>query len=121
MRTMYSVKRNLSFLVLLLLSTVLFAQPKKVVADKIAAVVGDRIILRSDIKNSVADMVRRGENLPPNAECMIMEQAVVSKVMMLQAEKDSLPVTDEDVESDLDNRIRSYCSIFHLSDATERR
>lgn len=116
---MYSVKRNLSFLVVLLLSTLLFAQPKKVVADKIAAVVGDRIILQSDIKNSVADMVRRGENLPPNAECMIMEQAVVSKVMMLQAEKDSLPVTDEDVEADLDNRIRSYINQFGTQEAVE--
>lgn len=119
MRTMYSVKRNLSFLVVLLLSTALFAQPKKVVADKIAAIVGDRIILQSDIKNSVADMVRRGENLPPNAECMIMEQAVVSKVMMLQAEKDSLPVTDEDVEADLDNRIRSYINQFGTQEAVE--
>ncbi len=89
------------------------------VADKIAAVVGDRIILQSDVRNSVADMARRGENLPPNAECMIMEQAVVSKVMMLQAEKDSLPVTEEDVEADLDNRIRSYVNQFGSQEAVE--
>lgn len=119
MRTMYSVKRNLSLFAVLLFSSALLAQPKKVVADKIAAVVGDRIILQSDIKNSVADMVRRGETLPPNAECMIMEQAVVSKVMMLQAEKDSLPVTDEDVEADLDNRIRSYINQFGTQEAVE--
>jgi peptidyl-prolyl cis-trans isomerase SurA len=116
---MYSVKRNLSLFAVLLCSSVLLAQPKKVVADKIAAVVGDRIILQSDVKNSVADMVRRGESLPPNAECIIMEQAVVSKVMMLQAEKDSLPVTDEDVEADLDNRIRSYISQFGTQEAVE--
>ena len=116
---MYSVKRNLSLFAVLLFSSALLAQPKKVVADKIAAVVGDRIILQSDIKNSVADMVRRGETLPPNAECMIMEQAVVSKVMMLQAEKDSLPVTDEDVEADLDNRIRSYINQFGTQEAVE--
>jgi peptidyl-prolyl cis-trans isomerase SurA len=67
----------------------------------------------------VADMARRGENLPPNAECMIMEQAVVSKVMMLQAEKDSLPVTEEDVEADLDNRIRSYVNQFGSQEAVE--
>ena len=119
MRTMYSVKRNLSLFAVLLFSSALLAQPKKVVADKIAAVVGDRIILQSDIKNSVADMVRRGETLPPNAECMIMEQAVVSKVMMLQAEKDSLPVTDEDVEADLENRIRSYINQFGTQEAVE--
>ena len=116
---MYSVKRKLSLFAVLLFSSALLAQPKKVVADKIAAVVGDRIILQSDIKNSVADMVRRGETLPPNAECMIMEQAVVSKVMMLQAEKDSLPVTDEDVEADLENRIRSYINQFGTQEAVE--
>jgi peptidyl-prolyl cis-trans isomerase SurA len=116
---MYSIKRNLSLFAVLLFSSALLAQPKKVVADKIAAVVGDRIILQSDIKNSVADMVRRGETLPPNAECMIMEQAVVSKVMMLQAEKDSLPVTDEDVEADLENRIRSYINQFGTQEAVE--
>lgn len=95
------------------------AQPKKVVADKIAAVVGDRIILLSDIKNSVADIARRGETIPPNAECMIMEQAVVSKVMMLQAQKDSLPVTDDEVEADLDNRVRTYINQFGSQEAVE--
>src|SRR5438874_13053513 len=38
-----------------------FAQPtqtKKIVADKIAAIVGDRIIMLSDVKNSIADYVR---------------------------------------------------------------
>ena len=116
---MYSVIRTFFLSSFILLAGVLCAQPKKVVADKIAAVVGDRIILQSDVRNSVADMARRGENLPPNAECMIMEQAVVSKVMMLQAEKDSLPVTEEDVEADLDNRIRSYINQFGSQEAVE--
>ena len=119
MGTMYSAIRTSFLFSLILLAGALCAQPKKVVADKIAAVVGDRIILQSDVKNSVADMARRGETLPPNAECMIMEQAVVSKVMMLQAEKDSLPVTDEDVEADLDNRIRSYINQFGSQEAVE--
>lgn len=97
-----------AFLVLVAVTAVGQPQAKKVVADKISAIVGDRIILQSDIKNSVSDMLRRGENLPDNAECLLMEQAIISKVLMLQAEKDSLPVTDEEVEADLDNRIRSY-------------
>ena len=84
------------------------AQPKKVVADKIIAIVGDRIILQSDIKNSIADINRQGGTVPDNAECLITEQAIVSKVLMLQAEKDSLPVTDEEVEAELDQRIRYY-------------
>ena len=79
-------------------------QPKKAVADKIIAVVGDRIILYSDIKNSILDIQRQGGAVPPDAECMIAEQAIVSKVLMLQAEKDSLPVTDEEVEAELDTK-----------------
>jgi peptidyl-prolyl cis-trans isomerase SurA len=94
-------------------------QSAKVVADKIAAIVGDRIILQSDIKNSIADIIRQGGEVPPNAECMMMDQAIVSKVLMLQAQKDSLPVTDEDVEADLDNRIRQYINQLGSQQALE--
>src|SRR5688572_13337310 len=84
------------------------AQPQKAVADKIVAVVGDRIILQSDIRNSIEDARRQGSQIPDGAECMLMEQALVSKVLMLQAEKDSLPVTDEDVEAQLDQQVRYF-------------
>lgn len=83
-------------------------QAVKVVADKIVAVVGDRIILQSDIKNSIEDARRQGSTVPEGAECVLMEQALISKVLMLQAEKDSLPVSDEDVEAELDQRIRHF-------------
>ena len=43
-----------------LLGTIAFAQPVKVVADKIIAVVGDKVILKSDIDNTVSDMQRQG-------------------------------------------------------------
>lgn len=88
------------------------AQPKRAVADKIIGIVGDRIILLSEIRNSLADIARQGGQIPDNGECLLMEQAIISKVLMLQAEKDSLPVTDEEVEADLDNRIRVYINQF---------
>lgn len=95
------------------------AQPKKVVADKIIAIVGDKIILLSEIKNSIADIVRQGGTIPENGECLLMEQAIISKVLMLQAQKDSLPVTDEEVEADLDNRIRVYIRQFGTKEDLE--
>lgn len=105
----------------LLVSVAASAQPqaRKVVADKIAAIVGDRIILQSDIKNSLADIARQGGAIPENGECVLMEQAIISKVLMLQAEKDSLPVTDEEVEADLDNRIRTYINQLGSQEALE--
>ena len=95
------------------------AQAKKIVADKIAAIVGDRIILQSDITNSILDIARQGGTVPDNAACLLMEQAIVSKVLMLQAEKDSLPVTDEEVEAELDQKIRYYINQLGSKEALE--
>lgn len=95
------------------------AQSAKVVADKILGIVGDRIILYSDIKNTIADAERNGDSIPDNAHCYLLEQALVSKVLMLQAEKDSLPVTDDEVEADLENRIRRYINVYGSQEALE--
>lgn len=97
----------------------LCSQPAKVVADKIVGVVGDRIILYSDIQNAIADAARNNRPIPDNAPCVLMEQAFVSKVLMLQAEKDSLPVSEEEVEADLENRIRQYINIYGTQEVLE--
>jgi peptidyl-prolyl cis-trans isomerase SurA len=95
-------------------------QPKRVLADKIVAVIGDKIVLKSDIDNSISDMQRQGMELPANAWCLTLEQAMGIKALVLQAEKDSLPITDEEVEVDIDNRIRSYINQFGSKDELER-
>jgi peptidyl-prolyl cis-trans isomerase SurA len=96
------------------------AQPRKVVADKILGIVGDRIILYSDIQNSMADIQRQGGTVPDNAHCSILEQALISKVLMLQAEKDSLVVTSEEVEAELDQRVRYFISQYGTQEAVEQ-
>ncbi|MEJ7684979.1 MAG: hypothetical protein WKG06_45465 [Segetibacter sp.] len=45
------------------ISAAIYAQPKKVIADKIVAQVGDKIILRSDIYNSIQDAQRQGTTI----------------------------------------------------------
>jgi peptidyl-prolyl cis-trans isomerase SurA len=117
---MLYTKRILTVICLLLVGALAAkAQPRKAVVDKIVAVVGDRIILFSDIRNSIEDAKRQGGTVPDNADCMLMEQALVSKVLMLQAEKDSLPVTDEEVEAELDQRIRYFVNQLGTREALE--
>jgi peptidyl-prolyl cis-trans isomerase SurA len=94
-------------------------QSAKVIADKILAIVGDRIILYSDIQNTISDAIRNGNQVPDNAQCVLMEQALISKVLMLQAEKDSLPISDEEIEADLENRIRKYINAYGTQEALE--
>jgi peptidyl-prolyl cis-trans isomerase SurA len=111
-------------LFLFLISTFSFfisiAQPQRVIADKIIAVVGDKVVLKSDIENNMNDMQRQGMELPENAKCLILEQALGVKALVLQAEKDSLPVSDEEIETDIDNQIRGFINQYGSKDELER-
>ena len=95
-------------------------QPKKIIADKIIAVVGNKVILKSDIDNSLIDMQRQNIEIPQNARCQMLEQAMGIKALVLQAEKDSLPVTDEEVETIIDNKIRQFIGQFGSKDELEK-
>lgn len=99
--------------------TAAFAQPKKLVADKIIAVVGDKIVLKSDIDNSIQDMERQGMEVPANARCLTLEQAMGIKALVLQAEKDSLPVTEEEIAADIDNQIRYFIGAYGTKEKLE--
>jgi peptidyl-prolyl cis-trans isomerase SurA len=95
------------------------SQTKKVVADKIIGKVGDRIILKSDIANAIADIQRNGGEVPPNPDCLLMEGELIKKALVLQAEKDSLVVEDAEIEAEIDNRIRYFMRMYGGKEAVE--
>lgn len=97
-----------------------FAQTKKVVADKIIATVGDKIILKSEIDNSLSDMQRQGIDIPANGKCLLLEQALGLKALVLQAEIDSIPVSEEEVEADIDNKIRYFVNQYGSKEVVEQ-
>jgi peptidyl-prolyl cis-trans isomerase SurA len=114
------MKKSVFTLFFVAITFTLFAQTKKVVADKIIATVGDKIILKSDIDNSIHDMERQNIDIPPNANCLLLEQALGLKALVVQAEKDSIPVSDEEVEADIDNQIRYFINQYGSKDIVEQ-
>jgi peptidyl-prolyl cis-trans isomerase SurA len=106
------MKRSILFAFSLFVCLATFAQPRKVVADRIVAQVGDKIILRSDIMNALADYKRQEMALPENAECAFLEGQLIQKALVLQAEKDSLTVSDEELDAQLNNRIRYFVQMY---------
>ena len=104
----------------LLILTSVFAQPNKVNADKIIGIVGNKIVLKSDVEDRLLDMQRQGAEVPANGKCFVLQDLMGTKTLVLQAEKDSLPVTDEDVEGDVDNRIRTYLNQFGGKEELEK-
>jgi peptidyl-prolyl cis-trans isomerase SurA len=97
----------------------LLAQTKRVVADKIVGKVGDRIILQSDIHNAVIDAKRNGAELPENANCAYMESELIKKALVLQAEKDSITIDDDDIEAKIDQQIRGFIMNYGSREALE--
>lgn len=97
-----------------------FAQPKKVLADKIIATVGDKIVLKSEIENSILDMQRQGMAVPENGKCLLIEQALGIKALVLQAERDSLPLSDEEVDADIENKIRYFINQYGSKEIVEQ-
>lgn len=117
----FTMKKGLLLLqATILFSTCLVAQQQKVLVDKIIAKVGDKIITKSDIDNSILDMQRQGVDVPANAGCMTLEQAMGVKALVLQADKDSIPVSDEEVSADIDNQIRYFINAYGSKDELER-
>lgn len=85
-------------------------QPQKL--EKIVGIVGDRIVLQSDIETAYLDAQKQDPSIKPTAKCDILEQTLGQKILAEQAERDSLMVSDEEVEGVLENRIRSFVERF---------
>lgn len=115
------MKKYLLSITLLSIYLSISAQTKKVTADKIVGQVGDKIVLLSDINNAIADYKRQGQEaqLPPNPECAFLEGQFIQKALVLQAEKDSLIVSEDDIEAGLDNQIRGFINAYGSKEVLE--
>jgi len=91
------------------------------VIDQVVAVVGKSIILESDIQNQYLNawkqgMVRGGVTA---MQCMILEEILYQKLMVTQAEVDSLTVNELQIEGELDRRLGSFIQQFGTQEKLE--
>jgi peptidyl-prolyl cis-trans isomerase SurA len=91
---------------------------QKVVADKIVGIVGDKIVLKSEIFIANEDIKRQGGQEQDG--CIILDGMLVQKALVLQAEKDSIPVTDEEIDAEIDQKIRYFISQYGSKEALEQ-
>ncbi len=112
------MKKTLLGLLFFSMMQICFAQQQKVVADKIVGIVGDKIILRSEIAIANEDIQRQGGQ--PQDDCSLLDQMLTQKALVLQAEKDSIPVTDEEIEAEIDQRIRYFIAQYGSQQALEQ-
>ncbi len=100
---------GLSTMVIVFVSLVSQAQTGTVV-DEVVAVVGSKPVLLSDIENQYLQYRAQGgiRGSAKETKCHIMESSLFSKLLLNQAELDSVEVTDKQVDGELERRIRYY-------------
>lgn len=112
------MKQKLFIFLCALLPSILFAQPQ--LADKIVAQIDDNIILKSDIESIYQqDLQQSKTGLPEDHRCDILEQFIAQKLLLVQAAKDSVIIGDDQVEYELDSRIRYFVSLFGSTEKME--
>ncbi|MGC8864371.1 MAG: peptidylprolyl isomerase [Bacteroidales bacterium] len=107
---MKNLKELALFLGCISIATYSLAQNNSKVIDGVVAVVGSKMITLSDIENQYLQYraqgnIRGGEK---ETKCAILESSLYNKLLLNQADIDSVEVTDKQVESELDRRIRYF-------------
>lgn len=112
------MRKCLLLLVLSVLSAYLSAQNN--VVDKIVAIIGEEIILKSDIENEFLSEQSQGViSSSSDYRADILEKQLIQKLLVAQAKIDSIVVTEDEVESEINNRIQYFTSVLGSKERVE--
>ena len=112
-----TVRHILLFCIALISVLTAFGQ-YPVLLDKVVAQVGDQIVLKSDIEFQYLQYASEG---PPSAElrCELLDQMVAQKMLVLQAEEDSVIISDEEVDAELSQRFNYFIGLLGSEEKLE--
>jgi peptidyl-prolyl cis-trans isomerase SurA len=83
--------------------SVLNSQP---LVESIAAIVGNEVIYLSDLEATISDLRRSGNKTPVDElRCSVFQEMLISKLFIDQARIDSIEVTEDVIEGELNMRI----------------
>ncbi len=109
-----------------LLSTLLLAgtflgglSGQSLILDRVVAVVGEFVILQSDIESLYLQNKAQGISLPGDEKCAILENFLGEKLLLNQAKIDSIEISESSVEMELDNRLSYFTSMIGSPEALE--
>lgn len=110
---MKKLRRIVVFAAVLILSLNLSAQTSNN-ADRVIAIVGDNIILQSEVEIQYYQLLQNAGGLPLDTDtrCRILDNLVLDKMFLAQANLDSLTVSQDEIDGELDRRVKYFMSMF---------
>ena len=108
------------FLVVLISEPIISFSQEKVI-DQIAVIVGKNIILESDIENQYYQYIMQGEIVgsESSVKCQMLESMLFQKLLLNQAELDSIEITDSQIDQTLEQRLRYFIAQLGSKEAFE--
>jgi peptidyl-prolyl cis-trans isomerase SurA len=98
------MKKLIYSLVILALPILANAQNRAVI-DKIVGTIGNELVLLSDVEEQYDLLEKQKGVLPEGFRCIILENLLAEKLLLNQSKLDSIEVTAEEVEAQLQARI----------------
>lgn len=106
----HEMRKTFGILIGLMFFTLTQVNAQKKSLDKVAAVVGNSIILQSEIEMQYAQYLSQGNADNADVKCQILQGLLSQKILGQQAIIDSITVTDDDVDNEIERRLRSSIS-----------
>ena len=98
-----------------------FGQNDKKIVDKVVAIVGENSILYSDIENQYLQYIMQGYTAnSQEIRCRIFEEVLFAKLLLNQAQLDSIEISDDQVESEMDRRLQYFISQIGSKEELEK-
>jgi|GEM_PF-2725357 len=117
---MHFICRFTAFIAISLFSFSAIAQPQDFqLVDGIIGVVGDEIILQSELNDRILQEQMQGKSITPNDACLLFEDMLLEKLLLHHAKVDSLEVGDAEVMDEIDRRLTYYINMFGSIEAFE--
>lgn len=101
------MKQLITLILLLTFTNALISQQ---LIDKVIAVVGDKAVLYSEIEGQKIQAQQQGIKLTKEDDAMLLEELMFQKLLLHQAEIDSLEVSESQVTTELDQRIQYFAA-----------
>ena len=98
---MTQIPRYIILLVVLVVAEGSLSAQTKII-DRVVAVVGDNMIIQSDIENLYIQYRAQGQDVDEDIRCSILEEFLSQKLLINQAKIDSIEVSESQVEIQLD-------------------
>ena len=100
------MRKLITAICVLVISGGLYAQQQ--IVDGVVAVVGKNIVLKSDVDNQFVSQQRQGGPDANPDKCSIFEDLLFEKLLLHQAEIDSVEVSDAEIDQAIERRIQVF-------------